>query len=593
MAGAAPVEFGSVSLLERQAVSSGLSSTSDGRPVPSAWQRARERGSRLDDRVVGWLAPIGLTLVAFGMRLWHLGSPDRFAFDETYYAKDAWSLLNHGFVRGYQDQVNGQDLNDAILDGRTQGIWSDGPSMEVHPEVGKWLIALGEKAFGMDPFGWRFASAVVGALMVLVLCRLARRMTGSTLLGCVAGVLLMFDGLHFVLSRLALLDIFVAFFILCGVSCVVADRDWHRARLARLIDPERPLGVGEWGPVRGVLFRPWLLAGGVMFGLALGTKWTAAYVLAVFGVVTWAWSAGARRSFGVRWAWLKGAVADGLPAFGQLVVVAALVYVASWGGWLSHASEYEESLSSTQYTQFVKENPCTGTGEDRSTDNETDPNKRWPTATEPDASGFGEITQSLRSLWSYHHDVYIFHTHYLNCSSHVYQSSPLGWPLLNRAVGVATDLTIEPGDQGCTAEAGSTCYRQVLLLGTPLLWWGGALALLAAAGLWFGTRDWRFGVAVVGFLAGWLPWLLYDDRPIFSFYAIVCLPFLVLAVTLVLGKLLGPAVAASRRRTAGVVVAGSFVVLVIANFAYFYPIYAYEVLPRSAWLDRMWFQRWI
>ena len=29
--------------------------------------------------------------------------------------------------------------------------------MIVHPEVGKWLIALGEKAFGMDPFGWRIA----------------------------------------------------------------------------------------------------------------------------------------------------------------------------------------------------------------------------------------------------------------------------------------------------------------------------------------------------------------------------------------------------------------------------------------------------
>ena len=111
--------------------------------------------------------------------------------------------------------------------------------MIVHPEVGKWLIALGEKAFGMDPFGWRIASAVVGSLMVLVMCRLARRLTGSTMLGLVAGVLLMLDGLHFVLSRLALLDIFLAFFLLCGVAAVVNDRDHHRARLARLLDPER------------------------------------------------------------------------------------------------------------------------------------------------------------------------------------------------------------------------------------------------------------------------------------------------------------------------------------------------------------------
>ena len=67
--------------------------------------------------------------------------------------------------------------------------------------------------------------------MVLVMCRLLRRMTGSTVLGCVAGLLLMFDGLHFVLSRLALLDIFLAFFLLCAVHCVVADRDHFRRRL--------------------------------------------------------------------------------------------------------------------------------------------------------------------------------------------------------------------------------------------------------------------------------------------------------------------------------------------------------------------------
>ena len=41
------------------------------------------------------------------------------------------------------------------------------------------------------------------------------------------------------------------------------------------------------------------------------------------------------------------------------------------------------------------------------------------------------------------------------------------------------------------------------------------------------------------------------------------------------------------------IVAGSFFVLVLINFAYFYPIFSYEVIPRTAWLDRMWFQRWI
>ncbi|CAN5695216.1 phospholipid carrier-dependent glycosyltransferase [soil metagenome] len=570
-----------------------LSRSADGRVVPTAHRRARARLERLDDRLTAWAAAIAVTLLAFGMRLWHLGSPHRFAFDETYYAKDAWSMANYGFVRNYVDNVGGTKIDDVILSGRTDYIWADGPSMIVHPEVGKWLIALGEKSFGMDPFGWRIASAVIGSLMVLVMVRLTRRLTGSTMLGLVAGLLLAFDGLHFVLSRLALLDIFLAFFLLCAVACVVNDRDWHRARLARLVDPDAPPGPAQWGPVRGVLFRPWLLLAGVCFGLAIGTKWTAVYPLAAFGVLVWVWSAGARKSFGVRWSLVRGALADGLPAFFQLVLVAFVVYVASWTGWLIHADEYEQHLSSTQYTGFVKERPCVGTGDDRHSDNVSDDSKTWPTATEPDAHGIGEVFQSLRSLWHYHHDVYIFHTHYLNCSSHVYQSQPSGWLLLNRPVGVATDLTIQPGEQGCDAATGSVCYRQVLLLGTPLLWWGGSLALIAAGVLWLGTRDWRYGVAIVGTLSTWLPWLMYDDRPIFLFYAIACLPFLVLAIALVMGKLIGPSRLPSSRRTAGVIISGSFFVLVLINFAYFYPLFSYQVIPRSSWLDRMWFSRWI
>jgi len=111
-----------------------------------------------------------------------------------------------------------------------------------------------------------------------------------------------------------------------------------------------------------------------------------------------------------------------------------------------------------------------------------------------DASGLGEVTQSLRSLLYYHRDVYTFHTHFLNCSSHHYESPPSGWLFINRPVGVAADTDIKPTDPGCDAPQGSFCYRQVLLIGTPVIWWGGAVALLFAGVMWLGTRDWRYGV---------------------------------------------------------------------------------------------------
>jgi len=574
----------------------GLSRTARGRTVPLAVERAVSPLRQLSrrQRATGWLGPIALTLLAFGLRVVGLGNPHRFAFDETYYAKDAWSLLNNGYVQTYLTDVDGDtktDINADILAGHTQGLWTGDPSLAVHPDVGKWLIALGEKAFGMDPFGWRIASAVAGALMVLVMCRLVRRMTGSTTLGCVAGTLLMLDGLHFVLSRLALLDIFLALFLLCGVSCLVADRDWHRARLARRARrSDGGVGLTGWGP--RILFRPWLLTAGVCFGLAVGTKWTALYPLAALGVLCWVWSAGARRSLGIRWALVKGAIIDGIPAFLSLVVVALLVYIATWGGWLAHAQEYEEHLSSTQYRQYTGQGHCAEDDDSYVAEN-LDTSRRWPTADEKDATGPAEAWQSLRSLWYYHQDVYTFHTHFLNCSTHFYESKPSGWLLINRPVGVAVTNDISPDAPGCDAPAGSHCIKQVLMLPTPVLWWGGVVALVFAVAMWIGARDWRYGLAVVGALSAWLPWMQYDDRPIFLFYAIAILPFTVLAITLTIGTLIGPSRAPSARRTAGVVVSGAFVVLTLVNFAWFWPIWTNQMLTHSEWLDRVWLSRWV
>ena len=66
-----------------------------------------------------------------------------------------------------------------------------------------------------------------------------------------------------------------------------------------------------------------------------------------------------------------------------------------------------------------------------------------------------------------------------------------------------------------------------------------------------------------------------------------------LALTLAMGTLIGPSTAPSPRRTVGVVVSGSFFVLVLLNFAWFWPICTDELLTHSEWLDRIWFARWI
>jgi dolichyl-phosphate-mannose--protein O-mannosyl transferase len=540
----------------------GLSRTADYRVVPSARRRMVPL-VRHESRLVGWLLTIGLGGLALLLRLWHLGRAHAFLFDETYYAKDAWSLLHKGYVTDYV-----KNANDKILAGQVHGLFTNSPEMIVHPNLGRWLIALGEYVFGMNPFGWRVMSAVVGSLMVMVMVRLARRVTGSNLLGATAGLLMCCDGLQLVLSRLALLDIFMAFFMLCAVACLVADRDWGRVRLARSVPPGYRTSAADWGPVRPLLWRPWRLAAGVLFGMSLACKWDAVFLLAALGILVWMWDAGARRAIGVRYPRLRSFVADAVPAFGYLVIVALLVYVASWTDWLMHAQVYESSLSDTQYAPY------------------------WGSYVKQPWHGF-DLVRSLRDLWHYHVAVFNFHTQFLNNAHHTYQSKPEGWLILNRPVGVEADLGIKPGAQGCDAPAGSTCLRQILLLGTPALWWGGVLALGYAVFGWVGRRDWRHGLVIVGVLTTWLPWIRFDQRPIFSYYAIAIEPFLILGIVLALGALIGPANASYERRMWGTAVAGIFVVLVVLNFAWFWPVYVGDVISTPAWLERIWFKQWI
>ncbi|MGH3508990.1 MAG: dolichyl-phosphate-mannose--protein mannosyltransferase [Nocardioidaceae bacterium] len=540
----------------------GLSRTADGRVVPSA-RRRLVPSVRHEDRWAGWMITFCLGALALFLRLWHLGRDKAFQFDETYYAKDAWSLIHHGYVTNYV-----ANANDKILGGQVNGLFTKDPEMIVHPEIGKWLIGAGEAIFGMNPFGWRFAAAIAGSLMVMVMVRIARRITGSNLLGATAGLLLCADGLQFVLSRMALLDIFMALFLLSAVSCLVADRDWGRMRLAGVVPPGYRTTARDWGPVRPLLWRPWRLAAGLLFGLALGTKWDAIFPLAALGLLVWMWDAGARRSLGVRHPRLRSFVVDAVPAFGYLVVISAVVYVLSWTGFLLHAQVYERSLSHTQYGPY------------------------WGSYVTKPWHGF-DLLRSLRDLWNYHVDVFNFHTKFLNSAHHTYQSKPEGWLILDRPVGVQADLGIKPGVDGCNAPIGSTCLRQTILLGTPALWWGGALALLFSTYGWLGKRDWRYGLVIVGTLSTWLPWIRYDARPIFSYYSIAILPFLVLGIVLVIGTMMGGPDASYRRRLWGTSIAGAFVVLVVLNFAWFWPIYVGDLISTPHWLERIWFKQWI
>src|SRR5258707_12970702 len=185
--------------------------------------RARLAAPMPDDRLWGWLGPLLVTAFGAFLRFNRLQVPRALIFDETYYAKDAWSILNHGVELTLVSNAN------AIIQAGHTNIFAscDGTSAcgeyVVQPEIGKLLIAVGEWLFGLNPFGWRLASAVFGSLAILLICRIARPVTRPTLLGSLAGLLMSLDRLEVVLSRSGILDIFLMVFVLGAVRCILIE----------------------------------------------------------------------------------------------------------------------------------------------------------------------------------------------------------------------------------------------------------------------------------------------------------------------------------------------------------------------------------
>ena len=364
------------------------------------------------DRLRAWLITLSLTLIGGVARFWDLGYPtDRGTpvFDEKHYVPQAWQVLRNG---GVED--------------------NPGYGLVVHPPLGKQLIAIGEALFGYNGCGWRVASAVAGMLCVLLIIRITRRLTRSTLLGGIAGVLLICDGVSHVQARMGMLDIFQAVFVLAAFGALIVDRDDVRARLARAAAEGR-IGDSQYGPRLGV--RWWRFGAGVLIGLACGVKWSGLYWLIAFGVLCLIWDATARRSAGVRRPWVGTCAATSARPCGR------------WS---------RSRCSSTSRPG--------GPGS---------PARRPSTATRSGSGSaqsgpFSFVPDALRSLWYYSGHVLDFHSHLLTPVDHPHpwESKPWTWPMGLRPMLYYYGSGAEA--PGCGTE---DCVAAVMLIGTPALWW--------------------------------------------------------------------------------------------------------------------------
>lgn len=450
-----------------------------------------------------------------------LGQPNQiapqspFIFDELYFANDA------------HDDIKGIDYFDP------------------EPPLAKLVIAFGELLFGFNSFGWRVMVGLFGTAIVPLMYLLARQLLRVRFFAVAAAVLTAFDGMMFVESRTAVIDII-------PITLVV---------LTYLVFH---LHLNADTPAR----QRWTIVfTGILLGLAIGAKWTAA---AAYGTIILI----LLFRLAARWTRYNRATAG--TALLSLALLPAIFYL----------------LTFIRYLTIL-----------HSITNLTQP----PLAFSPFHLNLGaawtDIAEWTRQTWIYHTTL---------TAPHIFYSPWWTWPLDFRPVV----YYYTNSGLGLDQSTGSALVAEIFNLGNPLSWWGGTLSLVGLAiGLPWVIRDYRSrrpGSAIehegrddagpveerlyttifilVGFAAAWLP-LSRVPRGLFLYHMLGGLPFMFLALALVLTYLrsvrgLIPTITA---RLSGAVPAYAFLAMVVAFFFYFYPLWTGLPLTADALNGHIWF----
>lgn len=447
--------------------------------------------SRLPSQVVtrnGWIATVVTTLIAAFTRLWNLGSPHEIMFDETYYVKDAYSIWHLGYEGTWA-----QNANASFVRGNFSTL-SPEASFVVHPPLGKWLIATGMELTGpASSWGWRLAVALAGIATVFLLCRLVWRLFPSPLLVGLAGLFLAIDGVGITESRIGLLDGFIGLFALAAVYCIVRDRQSQRERIARLLE-----GTAEGALAPKAGWRPWMIGAGVLLGCACSVKWSGLYLLATIGIMTVIWDGTALRAVKAKVWKLETLVSRGWGNFMRLVPVAGVTYLLSWFGWFMNPSAYKHG---------------------------------WAAAER--AAGRGSwLPDSIADFIEYHRAIYKFHVGL--STPHSYMAKPSGWLLQMRPTSFYWQSNDTLGADAYQCDT-RNCVRAITSIGNIPIWWAAFVAVFVVVAYVALKRDWRGWVVLAGYIGLYLPWFMYWDRTIFTFYTVAFVPFVVLALTVALG----------------------------------------------------------
>ena len=168
-------------------------------------------------------------------------------FDEQALAPEAYHWYNSSYF-------------DEIYHARTayEHIENVRPYEVTHPPLGKLIISVGIRLFGMNPLGWRIMGTLCGIGMVPIFYAFLKNFFGKRAVAIWGTVFLATDFMHLTQTRIATIDTYAVFFII--LMYYFMYRYLTLPQKAKLPEQLRELFLS-----------------GLFFGMGIASKWTVAY----------------------------------------------------------------------------------------------------------------------------------------------------------------------------------------------------------------------------------------------------------------------------------------------------------------------------
>jgi 4-amino-4-deoxy-L-arabinose transferase-like glycosyltransferase len=186
-----------------------------------------------------------------------------------------------------------------------------GPTMWNHPRLRDLLVHLSLDLFGPGAWGVRAWSVLLGTLSVPAVAILGWRLTASLPAAAIAALLVATDPLHLDFSRQGINDVYLAFLPVAAIVALLR----YRAR-------RRPA---------------WLALAGLLLGLGVATKWSAAFPVGAAAAAILVAVLRSQRTWRER--------APELALFGACLVLLPLaVYAVTYWPWFGRGHDLVELL---------------------------------------------------------------------------------------------------------------------------------------------------------------------------------------------------------------------------------------------------------